>query len=336
MRPRQLIVTATGNEEKVFFKELADVLSLDLHIADRTADLGAAIRSDPASLVVWDLDRSRESSERLQDWNLMLKERCAPEQVFVLCDEPGQAYTHAFVDELPFTHAIRRRLGSKALQVLRPVLEAAGEEYPLGLERYFPEGAFSQSIKLKKSDHRGPATEAMQSFLQKRRVKPRVAAAAAQAVDELLMNAIFNAPHDARGNPTRRSLARGTAFDLHRTEYVELEVMACDSHFGIRVTDPFGRLERDTVMRVLSQDYRSEAYVPKLGQRGAGLGLRGILGFGLSLLFVCKPGARTDAMVFWPTATSHVEFKRSFQFVAYFGRPSPVMRRILTGAGDSG
>ncbi len=54
----------------------------------------------------------------------------------------------------------------------------------------------------------------------------------------------------------------------------------------------------------------------KKEEQGAGLGLLGTLHAGLSLLFIVKPGVRSDVMIFFPRTKSYKDFREGFRFLS--------------------
>jgi hypothetical protein len=122
------------------------------------------------------------------------------------------------------------------------------------------------------------------------------------------------------GNPTRRLQPRSDDFELGKNELVQMEIIFSEEYVGVCVTDQFGALEREIVMRLMGKNYRSGTYTPKDNQPGAGLGLYGIIEMGFSLIFVVKAGSRTDSMLLVPTGGGNYKnFREGFQFVTYFG-----------------
>jgi hypothetical protein len=87
-----------------------------------------------------------------------------------------------------------------------------------------------------------------------------------------------------------------------------------DDYVGVCVSDQFGSLKKQMLMGFLSKDYHSEDYVLRKGDPGAGLGLHGIVQSGLSLLFLCKPGIRTEVMIFFAKGASYKSFRSGFRF----------------------
>ncbi|MEO8843019.1 MAG: hypothetical protein ABI591_12580 [Kofleriaceae bacterium] len=107
----------------------------------------------------------------------------------------------------------------------------------------------------------------------------------ASVVDELLMNALHDAPRESkpvidRGGPDRRAVLR----------------WACDDHnIAISVGDAFGALrQRDVIDHV--RRARDERGRPELDEHGAGLGLYLVLANVASLIVNVDPGRRTEVV----------------------------------------
>ena len=72
-------------------------------------------------------------------------------------------------------------------------------------------------------------------------------------VDELVTNAIFNAPRDADGKAKYRKLHRSEELVLADDEAATLQ-FACDGDFiAVSTVDPFGSLDQDTVIDYLNR-----------------------------------------------------------------------------------
>lgn len=185
---------------------------------------------------------------------------------------------------------------------------------PAGIGPYFPPQTQIQRLLVKKTDDRVTTLHAIQAFFAKEKYDPRVVSRISQGVDELLMNAIFDAPRDEQGTPIRHLTKRDTRFDLDGGG-ITIEFAITSDYAGICVTDPWGSLNREVISQLLrknylEQDYKASNYIPS-----AGLGLYGIIQSGLSLQFCCKPRTRTDSMIFFPHGKSFKSFKDGFQFV---------------------
>src|SRR5204863_5853976 len=91
-------------------------------------------------------------------------------------------------------------------------------------------------------------------------------------VDEMLMNALYDAPVDARGEHIFAGIP-ASARVKQRTEHSVSVQYACDGRrFAVAVCDAFGTLDRQIVLRHLHKGLHAEQQVDrKIG--GAGLGL---------------------------------------------------------------
>ena len=83
--------------------------------------------------------------------------------------------------------------------------------------------------------------------------------------DELLSNAVHNAPVDAGGEHFRKDVPRNIEIELAGRDTVKLR-WGCDARYlAIEVTDQYGSIDRDTILRALGKD--------SIRETGAGAGM---------------------------------------------------------------
>jgi hypothetical protein len=132
--------------------------------------------------------------------------------------------------------------------------------------------------------------------------------------DELLSNAVHNAPVDSAGTHFRRDVARDTDFELDGRHQVRLR-WACDARYlAIEVRDGWGTLTRDAILRALAQsDVRDSG-------GGAGMGLALTYRSCDHLVFNLAPGETTEIIALIdvrfppnerPAASSYNLFERA-------------------------
>ncbi len=114
-----------------------------------------------------------------------------------------------------------------------------------------------------------------------------------QCVDEMLMNALYDAVIDGSGRrpfeglPTRKRIARRTDRD------VTVEYAGTNGRFTVAVRDTFGSLKRDVVLRHLHKGLHAEHKIDrKVG--GAGLGLFLMASAASTLSFTIAPTSATE------------------------------------------
>jgi hypothetical protein len=308
----QLIVVSEQQEDLAFGELVAMGNGLEFRPAAGKAEARAAILARPNSLVFWDVDDPVFGSSI----NEVLRGMVAPSRAFALMSQNVSHYPQLFRSSTAFCHHVLRRYSDPAASLYSKLIASTSAASPYGLVRYFPDGCLTNRVRMTRSGQKRAVVDAVQGFMEKQGVISRMSALVAQAADELIMNAIFDAPVMPNGTPFRRGLDRNADFELAERERVEIEVAACEQYFGLAVADHFGSLRKSAVLSFIARDYQENQYVVRRNDVGAGLGLHVINQSGLSLLFTCKPGVRTEAMVFFKRCPSYKEFRTGFSFLS--------------------
>jgi hypothetical protein len=120
------------------------------------------------------------------------------------------------------------------------------------------------------------------------------------AAEELLMNALYDAPRNADGAERHATLDRRLGVELGADETVHMRY-GCDGQtLAVAVSDPFGSLSRKAVTERLKK-VRDGIPKPNAGVAGAGLGLVMTYSVANQLIFSVSPGRLTEV-----TAVLHV------------------------------
>ena len=167
-----------------------------------------------------------------------------------------------------------RRVGVRPWELSYAVRRAmAPEQPPPTSADLLLWGASTVTWHPRTSSERDQTVRAVEVVAMRFGIGNRLAAAAADAAHELLMNAMYDAPVDADGFP-KYAADRQANLELRDEEVPTLRLTVDSSHLSLDVTDPFGRLTRSSlfngVLRGLSG--RAEA-VLDTSHGGAGLGL---------------------------------------------------------------
>ncbi len=146
--------------------------------------------------------------------------------------------------------------------------------------------------------------------------------------DELVTNAIYNAPRTADGKPKYAKLSRRKPVVLEPHEVGELQ-FACDGDYiAIAQVDPFGSLTQDTVVSYLNRclvkgpDQLSDA------SGGAGIGLFRVFQSLSKFIINIEPGKRTEVITLIDLRLSMRRFRRaSKSFHIFISEPQPCKPR---------
>lgn len=115
-------------------------------------------------------------------------------------------------------------------------------------------------------------------------------------LDELISNALFNAPVDHAKKPLFKGRNRGDSFDIPNGHNISAKLASSETHLLMLVKDSFGSLDTQILMKRLKHIYSTnEPPTPRVGLGGAGLGLRMILERAESLYLLSVPTKYTLA-----------------------------------------
>lgn len=183
-----------------------------------------------------------------------------------------------------------------------------------GLEKYMIWGVEVQKQPVTGSASRSSLVNDLRAHFRGIGVRSAIVDRAATVAEELLMNAIYDAPTAADGTPLYNHLPRTTSVDLKPGEQGLLSY-ACDGMLAaLSVSDPFGGFGIETLLNYLERNYsprndspqtetppkRPRSDGPQMeGKGGAGRGLHQIIENSNLVVFNVKRNVRTEVIAFF-------------------------------------
>lgn len=159
-----------------------------------------------------------------------------------------------------------------------------------GADKYLLWGTELHETAITRASQRAEVVAELEAALRGRGQNARVAQLARLVADELISNAVHNAPVDAAGVHYRKDLRRDAELALDARHEVRVR-WGCDSRYvAIEVNDGFGSLDRDTALGALSKQHARDVGA------GAGLGLAMAYRSCDHLVFNLAPGRRTEVI----------------------------------------
>lgn len=196
------------------------------------------------------------------------------------------------------------------------LVKASLKPKAFGVESFLKSGAKIQTLNLSHSQQKLEAVEVVRKHLLALQFRPRAASLIANAVDELTMNAIFDAPVDPLGRRLYETTPRNTPIELKDQAQVSVQVGFDGEYFAFTAIDQFGSVEKDALLKAISASYEDREYRVKAAPAGAGLGLSRIFQQGGSFFFVSDKSVKTEATVFFKKTESFTELKNQWRFLS--------------------
>lgn len=167
-----------------------------------------------------------------------------------------------------------------------------------GLEKYLSWGVEVQELPLNNSDQRADKIQSMQESLKSLGVRGTLLERCGTVAEEMLMNAIYDAPTDGQGKSLFNHLARTEKVDLPAGQEVVLR-FACDGNFvAVSVEDCYGSLPKKILLDYLANNYSDQAGQMNEAQEkgGAGRGLHQIIENSDLTVFNVRKGYKTEVI----------------------------------------
>jgi hypothetical protein len=214
-----------------------------------------------------------------------------------------------------------RQLSAMATRVL------AGDIF--GLEKMVSWGTLVHNQLVGDYQEKSLCISQISDFAETMGVRRKYREAIEQCVDEMLMNALYDAPVDEQGKQIFSEIPTKTRISL-RVEQKVVVQYACDGHqFVVSVRDAFGTLERGTVLKYLYKCLHAPADQQidrKAG--GAGLGLYLMVNSATTVMFNVLPGVATEALCVFDLETPKLQLEE----IGFFTEKIDAGGRLAVGA----
>lgn len=167
-----------------------------------------------------------------------------------------------------------------------------------GIDKYLLPGTELHTRIVKDSMSRNALNNEVAEFAEFQKLGSHIAKSAFGITEELLMNAIYDAPVDAEGKTLYAGMHRSNKVNLEPSQYAQLSY-GCDGQtLAIAVCDPFGSLKKEKFHNYIKKVVRRHEGIKIIDHKkgGAGLGLFKILYSCHALICNSNPNKKTEVI----------------------------------------
>lgn len=317
----RVLLSSSNTDDVKFFNEVAKTAGLPVMHTTSVALTCVEFMQDPKSLIVVDVSNEKQYQEfegTVAKEIGLFNEVLDSNKIFFVASKEMHELAFLSKSEI-FGHFIGRKYDNPFKQRVFQLLKlASGEQKVFGIESYYPTPPKVQTIQVTKSAQKLAIVESLRNYLVKIGFNARIATGITTATDEILMNAIFDAPIDEAGKVVYLNTPRSANLDLTGRDVVELKIAYDGTTLGISVVDQYGSLDKKRLIGHIGKSYEQDAFKVKLSKAGAGLGLSNVFRNCGGLVFSCEIGMRTEVTLFYRKANSFKEFKEQPKFLSTF------------------
>jgi hypothetical protein len=164
-----------------------------------------------------------------------------------------------------------------------------------GIEKYLPAGTPVHYARLSDFEGRGKAIDTVLAFAEEAKLRRQVRTAIGAVCEELLMNALYDAPVDAEGNSVFANIDPRERTTMRTPRPVSIRYAATEDKFAVAVRDRFGRLAKNTILSYIEKCIHSPNQIDRKTY-GAGLGLYLVANAAASYVVNVASGIATEVV----------------------------------------
>ncbi len=175
-----------------------------------------------------------------------------------------------------------------------------------GLEKYLNWGVEVKELEIYSSKERQNINDKVIEQLGGMGIRGGLKTRCQIVIEELLMNAIYDAPVDKKGKPLHNFKSRSETVLLTREQTARLRFATDGLFLAISVEDPFGVFKKETIFQYLQNNYfnRGTDEHEKSGKGGAGKGLYMITENSDLVIYNVAPGLKTEVIALFDLDTT--------------------------------
>lgn len=243
----------------------------------------------------------------------------SPGRVFYLCEKRIEHFDYLSQSALFGGHVSsnnNRFWNTENSEVAGCVIRQVIGKPESGLESFLNRDAKIVEIPLVSTQEKNTVVAEVRKYTEEFGLSDKLSEAIAVAADELLMNAMYDAPVDELGNPLFTTVARNTAQSLTGPNRIRFLLGFDSEHCAVQAVDYFGSMDRQKVLSHVAKVYWADEYQVSQRTAGAGLGLATIYRTEASLFFRCQSRKLTEATAVFSLKGGVGKMRNTFQFVA--------------------
>lgn len=319
MSQNTIVLVSRNAVDYLFAEQVAKTLGVRFAQAESKDQLHEILCANLGCFILWDYDsvlEKRPEDARLNsDLISYFEKHRVWHRVFAISSHPLRDSIVPGNFHL-FSKYLLRNFSLEATKVYSYIIQNILLPNPFEIHAAGIDDLQIQKSRITNSARKKATLEALAIILEKKTIPKRIASSIIRATDELILNAVFDAPVDMKGKRYRHSLDRGDEFDLSRKEEVEIELISAQNFLQVSVTDYFGSLKKEDFIPLLAKNFSKQdvAGDEESAKADSGLGLYQILNSGLSLQVAIEEGKRTRMSLVVPWVANVRELRDSFRF----------------------
>ncbi len=292
MKSKRVLLADSNKKQQMIAKMALGGSGVELDTVSSTAEGRIKLETTAYDLIFMDtatLDLGAFAKEKLPAVNLVL-----------MTSDDVPSYLGALKDLALLPYIVSRDDNDRTFTVkniMTTVTKLLSQDF-FGLEKYMSWGVDVQSLPVISSKGRAGIIQEVDNYFGKVGIRRVNRERIHVVLEEMLMNAVYDAPTDIDGKALYNHIARTQELVLKPEEQGIVRFATDGMLIAVSVQDPFGSLKGSTILKYLDANYSGMAadINTKEGKGGAGRGLHQIVENADLVVFNVDPGKKTEAI----------------------------------------
>jgi anti-sigma regulatory factor (Ser/Thr protein kinase) len=270
MRGRKVLFFDTDPKALRVAERALAATGSDVEIVADEDTLFIKTENDGYDLYMVSVDPPSMANPRWTDW----LDRSAPQAKLVLhCTQRTEDYLPLLNKRRYLQNLIAKNETPLEPEELIRTSEKILRKDIFGLEKYLLWGVEPFKIRITSSKEKPAIVRAVSDYARKLGCNERTLEMIETIVDEVVSNAIYNAPRNPDGSAKYAHVDRREVVNLSEAETAELQVGCDGDYLGLAQLDPFGALDQGVVIEYLNRCLVKGPQQVSDKAGGAGIGL---------------------------------------------------------------
>lgn len=290
IKEKRVLLADSSKKQQIFTKMALAGTGVHLQIVSKPEEVFQAIEEELFDIIFLDVEMI-EAATKIRD--------VTPSTEIVLMTSQLLSSFIQKVRQLSFIPNIVSRDESDRTFTVKNIITTVSKlsnQDIFGLERYLSLGVEVSQHSVCRSSERGSVIANVDSYLSEIGVRKTVRSRCETVLEELLMNAIYDAPTDKDGNSLFNHLPRTQTVELSPEQCGVVRYATDGVLVALSVSDPFGSLKGEVILDYLHSCYNGKAGELNKEKGGAGRGLHQIIENSDLVVFNISPKFKTEVI----------------------------------------
>lgn len=293
MRGRKVLFFDTDPKALRVAERALAATGSDVEVVADEDTLFARTENDGYDLYMVSLEPSHMATPRWAEW----LDRSAPQAKLVLhCTQRTEDYLPLLNDRRYLQNLIAKNETPLEPEELIRTSEKILRRDIFGLDKYLLWGVEPIKVRITSSREKPQIVRTVSEFAARLGCNERTRELIETITDEVVSNAIYNAPRNPDGTAKYAKVDRRNAITLEDSEAAELQVGCDGDYIAIAQVDNFGALDKGVVVEYLNRCLIKGPQQVSQKEGGAGIGLFRIFSSLSKFVINLQPGKKTEVI----------------------------------------